>query len=45
MILNDRIILEYVDFNDAQNQLNMSEKVHFIFALDESGSMNGSRWD
>ena len=35
--------LEYVDFNQKQNQV-MVGGVHFIFALDESSSMGGRQW-
>ena len=35
--------LEYVDYNQAQTQIAVSG-IHFIFALDESGSMNGRKW-
>ncbi len=37
--------IKYVDYNDAERQLKQTNgKTHFIFALDESGSMSGNRW-
>ena len=35
--------IKYVDYNDAESQ-KYSSNVHFIFALDESGTMNGYPW-
>ena len=36
--------LEYVDYNQKHSQM-LTGGVHFIFALDESGSMGGSPWE
>lgn len=37
--------MDYVDYNNAEKQQKqIMGKTHFIFALDESGSMKGNRW-
>jgi hypothetical protein len=38
--------IQYVPFNEAQNQIqSFNQKAHFIFALDDSGSMSGGSWN
>ena len=36
----------YVNYNQAESQMAIQEgeNIHFIFALDESGSMEGKPW-
>lgn len=37
--------IHYVDYNEAEKQKKQPiSKAHFVFALDESGSMNGKPW-
>lgn len=39
--------LDYVDFNkaDYQKQQSQTQNIHYIFALDDSGSMSGTPWN
>ena len=37
--------IHYVNYNEAEKQQKQAiSKAHFIFALDESGSMRGKPW-
>ena len=42
----DKNGLKFVPFNKAEGQLNEQRlaPIHYIFALDQSGSMSGTRW-